>query len=235
MNDKEKISKYLDYKGISKYKFYTQTGLSNGFLDSGKSFSLENTRIILDKYHDLNPNWLLLDQGEMIQKETSSLNIVSEPQESYGNKNLVPIFDIYATAGEEYGAVTDHPSEFIDPGDLFRDADALIRVYGDSMGAGYQSGSFVPIRKLKNKMLIVPGFDYIIETSEYRVLKTIRKSSKENHILACSLNDDVYEKGELAGKMLHEPFEICFDDIISISIAVGNVRRNQINTINGKK
>lgn len=67
--DKEKICQYLENKGYSKNSFYKETGLSNGFLDSGSSFSIENLRIIIDKYRDLNLDWLLFDQGEMLQSE----------------------------------------------------------------------------------------------------------------------------------------------------------------------
>jgi len=227
---KDRVVQYLDSKGISKYKFYQLTGLSNGSLDKTGSIGADKCELICNHFEDLDANWLLTGKGKMLFVK----NIVSEPPSEYGNKHLIPVYDIVATAGSNHGAVSDHPVEYIDPGDLFRDADALIRVYGESMGAGYQSGSFVPIKMVKNKALIVPGFEYVIETTEYRVLKVVRKSKLENHILACSLNDDIIEKGELAGQLLHEPFDINMNDVISISKALGNVRRNQITTINGK-
>ena len=33
MTSRDRIIKYVEYKGISKNKFYKETGLSNGFLD----------------------------------------------------------------------------------------------------------------------------------------------------------------------------------------------------------
>ena len=53
MTDKEKISAYLKEKGITKNAFYKKTGLSNGFLDSGSSLSLDKLRTIIDNYRDL--------------------------------------------------------------------------------------------------------------------------------------------------------------------------------------
>lgn len=84
MGEKEKIKKYLEYKGISKNKFYVRTGLSVGFLDSGKSLGVDKARIILNIYSDLNPDWLILDKGEMLKPESpeteKTLKSVSGPE-----------------------------------------------------------------------------------------------------------------------------------------------------------
>jgi len=69
MTDKQKILEYLRYKGISKNKFYLKTGLSVGFLDSGKSLGVDKLREILDIYHDLNPAWFLPGDGPMLISE----------------------------------------------------------------------------------------------------------------------------------------------------------------------
>ena len=66
MTDKQKILEYLKYKRISKNKFYVKTGLSVGFLDSGKSLGVDKLRDILDIYHDLNPAWFLPGDGPML-------------------------------------------------------------------------------------------------------------------------------------------------------------------------
>ncbi|MCY4781723.1 hypothetical protein ORI89_18880 [Sphingobacterium sp. UT-1RO-CII-1] len=71
MNDKKKIIKYLNQKGISKNKFYLTTGLSVGFLDSGNSLGVDKLRMIIDKYHDLNPMWFLKENEPMILENLS--------------------------------------------------------------------------------------------------------------------------------------------------------------------
>ncbi len=70
MTEKEKIRKYLDYKGVSKNKFYLATGLSMGFLDSGKSLGVDKLKIIISIYPDLSLDWLILDRGPMIREVT---------------------------------------------------------------------------------------------------------------------------------------------------------------------
>lgn len=68
MSEKEKIKQYLESKGISKNKFYNTTGLSIGFLDSGNSLGVDKLKIIINSYPDLSLRWLVLDEGEMIEK-----------------------------------------------------------------------------------------------------------------------------------------------------------------------
>lgn len=66
MTSKEKIIQYLRFKGVSQRKFSLKTGLSEGFLRSGKDIGLDKVPKIRDNYPDLNMNWLIFDEGEMI-------------------------------------------------------------------------------------------------------------------------------------------------------------------------
>lgn len=77
---KQRILQYLDYKGFSKYKFYQDTGLSNGILSQSNGMSEENTLRLLNYYTDLNPTWLLTGKGEMI---TNNEPPVTKPKDSF--------------------------------------------------------------------------------------------------------------------------------------------------------
>ena len=69
--DKEKISQYLDMKGISKRKFYEKTGFSSGFLDKGSSLGVDKLKIIIDNYPDFNYNSLLANEKELVKEQSS--------------------------------------------------------------------------------------------------------------------------------------------------------------------
>ena len=62
MTEKEKIKQYLEAKGISKNGFYQKTGLSMGFLDSGKSLGVDKLKIIIDNFPDLPIDWVVFDR-----------------------------------------------------------------------------------------------------------------------------------------------------------------------------
>ncbi len=66
MNAKERILQFVDFKGISKREFYLNTGLSNGFLDKVFNIGSDKLEIILSKYPEINPAWLLTGKGIML-------------------------------------------------------------------------------------------------------------------------------------------------------------------------
>ena len=93
MTDKERIKQYLDYKRISKNKFCTQTGLSIGFLDSGKSLGLDKARIIINTYQDMSLEWLVMGTGPMLRSQEGAVPTKSTtaPAEKTDDKLLTLI------------------------------------------------------------------------------------------------------------------------------------------------
>lgn len=73
---------YLEYKAITKYKFYQKTGISNGFLDKKGAIGSDKCEIIISYFPDLNPEWLLTGKGEMLK--IGIVNDVGEPKVEYG-------------------------------------------------------------------------------------------------------------------------------------------------------
>ena len=66
----DRIIEYLEYKGISKYKFYKETGLSNGFLDKKGSIGADKCELIYSHYSDLNLEWLITGKGERLKNDS---------------------------------------------------------------------------------------------------------------------------------------------------------------------
>lgn len=88
MTINEKIIKYLDFKGISKRKFTMELKMAEGVLRSGKNIGSGYLKRIKTFCPDLNINWLLYDEGEMLLPAENKENIVNEPQENY-KKTLI--------------------------------------------------------------------------------------------------------------------------------------------------
>ena len=68
---KGRILQFIDYKGLSKRKFYAETGLSNGILDKASGLSVETLEKIYLTFPELSLEWLVTGKGEMLKKESA--------------------------------------------------------------------------------------------------------------------------------------------------------------------
>jgi transcriptional regulator with XRE-family HTH domain len=139
---------------------------------------------------------------------------------------LVPLYDVMAMGGTNVKsdlAPVSEPAEWIYPGTLFKDADAVITVYGDSMWRDYPHMCRVACREVKNRNLILWGQVYAIETTEYRVVKRVRRGETKETIRGESINT----VKDAAGREIHEHLEIPLNDIVRLFIVIGKVDRVQ--------
>lgn len=226
MTEKDKIKQYLEYKGFSKNSFYVKTGLSLGFLDSGKSIGADKVRIIINMYPDLNLDWLILDNGPMIKpvEEDGPVNIVSCEKSTHTiDTQEVPLFDISAAAG---CVMLFQDSSNLVPIDTIKipnlgKCDGAIIARGDSMYPIIKSGDLILYK-------IMPGLEYIIwgETyivcyeaygDYYTVVKYVKKSTEnDGNIVLLSQNEH------------HQPFEIHISQVKSMALVRASVRYNNM-------
>lgn len=68
----QRLRQFIEIKGISKYKFYQSTKLSNGSLDKGDNLGSDKCEKILYAFPELNPDWLLTGRGSMLKSESTS-------------------------------------------------------------------------------------------------------------------------------------------------------------------
>lgn len=94
MNVKDRLIKYLKDKNIKKSHFEKEIGVSNGYINSLKeSPSAEKLELISNRYSDLDLNWLLKGQGEMLINGNNEGNIQQMNLENIdiGNDNNITI------------------------------------------------------------------------------------------------------------------------------------------------
>lgn len=84
MSIKEKIKKYLDYKGVTINSFETASGLSRGYYRNTVNISADNLVKICAAYSDLSAEWLLRGNGRMLLSSQSTGNVTSN-QVAVGN------------------------------------------------------------------------------------------------------------------------------------------------------
>jgi len=196
---------------------------ATNYKKSNVSAFLKGKKPVPDTFLD---NFLItyrLRKEDFLNKQLSDDNsIVEVISDEKKERKIIPLYDEAGSIGGQnmvanMDAVS-QPSDYIDTGDWFRDATAAIRHYEDSM-LEYPSGCILAVKEVKDKRLIVPGRDYVIETSEYRVTKKVQTVPGGVFFVAHSTNLDTYPNGTL----IHPPFEVPWDAVTSISLVLGYV------------
>lgn len=80
---KEKILEYLEYKGVSKYRFYLDSGIARGVLDKPTGLTEDNIAKFIIYAQDIALEWLFLSKGSMIKDENSSENFETKSRDEY--------------------------------------------------------------------------------------------------------------------------------------------------------
>lgn len=229
MNLSERIKSIVAYSGLSLPKYAKAIGVQTPQairdLISGKtkSLSADMQTKILSYMPDINQSWLFTGMGDML-KEPNAGNVLVKSAEQYEHHDnrVIPFYDVETTGGYD-GRVSasDEGSlvGYIQPGGWFDGREsAAIRHVGDSM-VEYPNGCVLAVREVKEKRLLVPGRNYVIETREYRVTKRVQRGSRENTIMLYSSNTEKYDDGRL----IHEPFEVELEDVLHIFSILGYI------------
>lgn len=90
MNTLKRIKQYIDYKGITNQNFEKQIGFSNGAfasqLKNNRTIGVDKLENILIAFPELNPEWLLTGNGEVI-KTKSKENVLKKNEDIYEDIN----------------------------------------------------------------------------------------------------------------------------------------------------
>ena len=218
MTISERIRHFIDYRGITVKSFESAAGLSNGYVNGiRKGIGSEKLADILRAFPELNRNWLLFGEGEMLRtgapasasEDTPPPQLIPAPPGK--GLRLIPL---PAMAGFLKGAADIDPNEiewYFVP--AFRDCQFLIRVKGESMSPRYLSGDIVACREVQDTGTFFQwGKTYVLDTDQGVVIKRVRPSEKEHHILCVSDNPE------------YDPFDVPIAGIYHLAIVRGLIR-----------
>lgn len=231
-----RLKEFFDFKNLSQEEFssimnYSQSNL-NAILNNKRALGEKIINLyISENFPELNKNWLLTGEGEMLKREEEGEESnerktpFQELQEKWERDDnyLIPLYDDVSTIGGnrdvELNPVT-NPTEYINAGSWFGKTKltAGIRHYGDSM-VEYPSGCILAIKEIHDFRNVIPGQNYVIETDEIRVTKRIQLSSDTSIFMAYSSNTDTYPDGTL----IHQPFPIEKETIRKILLVIGRI------------
>lgn len=136
--------------------FERSIGASNGYVASiSKSIGAKYLSRIIDNYSDINRDWLLFGEGEMLRVSDASNSVVATPlpdKESYEfaqslGMEIVPEYSDHFRGGGDGSLIT---TDSIDAywGLPNVKADIIAEIDGDSMYPKYPLGSKVALREL---------------------------------------------------------------------------------------
>jgi phage repressor protein C with HTH and peptisase S24 domain len=231
MTIQERILQFIEYKGISAYKFCKDLGLSLGYLDKRGSIGTDKYLKIIDYYKDVNANWLLTGKGEMLSPDHHSKNelMAAEPQATYQlrtDKGIdlqkIPLYQIEAAAGIVplfAGTHSQRPVNYLSIPNLPK-CDGAVYVNGDSMYPLLKSGDMV-VYKVLHDMInnIIWGEMYILSTvidgDDYVFVKYVQKNT-EDHTKIRLVSHNKH----------HQDIDIRMDQVRTMAIVKASVRIN---------
>lgn len=236
---KQRILEYIDFKGISKYKFYQETGITRGVLDKDSGISEDNIAKFIAYEDEISVLWLMTGNGEMFKKNVDKNDLVervtkrvafseetknkqnatfsvNESRKIYNSTTGIPLIPIDAMAGFGTGEiqVMDYDTEkYIVPEFTELNVDFMIRVKGSSMYPKYNSGDLVACKKLFiSDMFFQWNKVYVLDTAQGALIKRIKKGKDQEHVLIVSDNPK------------YDPFELHLSKINAVAIVLGVIR-----------
>ena len=188
---KERTIQFIKYKGISMKSFEELCGLSTGYVTSmRKGYGSEKLNNVLIAFPDLNRDWLLYGEGDMLKsKDDQSVKDGSGNEDiEIEHVRLLPLFAHGGSLSDFTVSVKDSDCEkVVSP---VKGADFAIQVTGDSMAPEYPSGSVILIKKINESAFIEWGKAYVLDTENGSVVKKVVPSDKEGCIRCVSINPD---------------------------------------------
>lgn len=186
---KKRLLQYLSSKHISVTVFLQETGIKRGFLDGDKlkaSISDIFLAKIIAKYEDLNIEWLITGNGEMLKD--GNLKQYNEPQFSisqFKQRGYAPYYSDLPLSAGLMGLANieqrENPESWIKfPG---VDVDGWFPVIGCSMEPKIFAGDIVGVKQIDNWERIDPDKTYMIITHDDRMIKHLETDDNDDSIL----------------------------------------------------
>lgn len=207
---KGRLLEFLHYKRISQVDFTRMLGVSSSYVGAmRKSISDEKLLKIRQMFPELNPDWLLYGEGEMLQDGTDTA--VDSSKQSPAGAHLVPLLPTEAYAGnlQAYSeGVMRNECEMVVT--QIGRAEMAIRVSGDSMTPTIPDGALLFISKISDRGFIPWGHPLVVDTDNGVVVKCLYPVKGEPGVLEARSYNPQYP-----------PFEIPSDSVYGLYRILG--------------
>ena len=169
--------------------FETKCGLSSGYVTSmRKGFGSDKLNNVLTAFPELNRDWLLYGEGEMLKSPPERASAQGENMKEYETWLLPMDSHGGSLSGiPADGTLLQNCERVISP---IKGVDFAISVYGDSMAPEYPSGSRVLIKRINPESFIEWGRTYVLDTCNGVLIKEVLHCQREGYITCHSINPD---------------------------------------------
>lgn len=187
---KKRLIEYLRYKKITQTEFTRALGVSSTYVGAmRKGIPAVKLKKICEMYPDLNRDWLLYGEGEM-------LNPIDE-REGEGSQK---VYETLLLPVEAYAGGLEMFSRGVKASDCQRvfspisGVDFAIPVKGESMEPRFHDGSTLLIKKINERAFIPWGHTMVIDTENGVLVKNLfpddspAEGEEEEYVIAKSIN-----------------------------------------------
>ena len=192
MGLQERVRQFIRHLGLTVSEFEGKVGLSNGSVSKmGDGTRRKTIDKISNSFPELSKVWLLTGEGEMLASEAPEVEQTIQDNEDSEGK-LIPLLPLSAEGGsldgfDNLGVSLPDCEVIYSP---IRDADMAITVSGKSMEPNYPEGCRVVVKRINHALFIEWGREYVLDTENGIVLKTLEPSDDADFIRCISLNPD---------------------------------------------
>lgn len=189
MTLQDRLSEYLTTKSLSNRDFERMCGLSNGTAARLRNTTRKSTFDRIANYCDLNVDWLLTGEGNMLRAETA-------PKISYTDG--VPYFDEDFLLGfDEVTAPNSENPDFLIRMPGYEKATLWCNASGHSMEPEISNGDIIALQRIEDFSFLPFGDVYgFITTNGMRTIKRLGKSEKEGYYRLIPTNKE-YDEQEI--------------------------------------
>lgn len=189
---KDRTLEFIKFKGLTMKAFEQRCDLSTGYVTSmRKGYGSEKLNNVLTAFPELNREWLLYGEGDMLSSTSSAQSQPSVKNEHVTDDEAykVPLVPVSALAGSlndfSLSVKRDDCETVISP---IKDIDMAIKISGDSMEPEYPSDSQVFVKKINERAFLEWGRVYVLNTCNGIVIKRLMPTADPNTVLCESIN-----------------------------------------------
>ncbi|KIO52921.1 S24 family peptidase [Flavobacterium hibernum] len=226
-NTLQRIKRYIDFRGIRVSVLEREVGMSNGSfasqLKNNKTIGVDKLENILKIYGDINVEWLLTGNGNMLKEVVLEYNDpkVHQLKEEIAIIENIPVYNVQTVDGivDLFGDNNSQvPVDYIKVSKIDK-YDGALYIIGDSMYPLLKSGDIVVYKKINNlQNNIIWGEMYLVyvnnDDNEFFFTRFLKKSERESYVQFVSQNPD------------HQTIEFPISSIKAIALVKASVRIN---------